>query len=83
MVGGFNMWKWVSSSPTVQAWIDKAEDMVQTTADATSSIQEEDQTYSSSQFPSESAQGSSMNHKVLGIGWNVEDDVLVFLFDSL
>ena len=24
-----------------------------------------------------------MNHKVLGIGWNEDDDVLVFLFGSL
>ena len=34
-------------------------------------------------IPSESGQESNVNHKVLGIGWNVEDDDLVFLFDSL
>lgn len=84
MAEGFNMRKWVSSSTNVQTWIEKAEgDVVQTTADATGKIQEEDQTYSSSRFSSESAQESNVNHKVLGIGWNVEDDVFVFLFDSL
>ncbi|XP_068738177.1 uncharacterized protein [Montipora capricornis] len=78
--GGFNMRKWVSNSTLVQKRIEEHEresplDVeISTKPVEECKIQEEDQTFSSSQFR---AKGNpcSVRCKVLGIGWDTESDM--------
>ena len=78
--GGFNMRKWVSNSTLVQKRIEQHEresplDVeISTKPVEECKIQEEDQTFSSSQFR---AKGNpcSVRCKVLGIGWDTESDM--------
>ena len=79
--GGFNMRKWVSTSTLVQKRIEQHEresplDVeISTKPVEECKIQEEDQTFSSSQFR---AKGNpcSVRCKVLGIGWDTESDMI-------
>ena len=79
--GGFNMRKWVSNSTLVQKRIEQHEresplDVeISTKPVEECKIQEEDQTFSSSQFR---AKGNpcSVRCKVLGIGWDTESDMI-------
>ncbi|XP_068723841.1 uncharacterized protein [Montipora capricornis] len=78
--GGFNMRKWVSNSTLVQKRIEQHEresplDVeISTKLVEECKIQEEDQTFSSTQFR---AKGNpcSVRCKVLGIGWDTESDM--------
>ena len=78
--GGFNMRKWVSNSTLVQKRIEQHErDSPLDVETSTKSveeckIQEEDQTFSSSQF-GEKCNPCSVRCKVLGIGWDTESDL--------
>ncbi|XP_068670957.1 uncharacterized protein [Montipora foliosa] len=78
--GGFNMRKWVSNSTLVQKRIEEHEresplDVeISTKPVEECKIQEEDQTFSSSQFRAKD-NPCSVRCKVLGIGWDTESDM--------
>ena len=67
--GGFNLQKFVSSSPKLQQDIDRQEGIVESTT--------EDDTYARSTL-GRSSTPSRGEHMILGVLWNVDRDQLVF-----
>ena len=79
--GGFNMRKWVSNSEALQERIEQSESQSsQVTSKSVKEhpVQEEDQTFSSSLFET-SKNPSTAKLKVLGVGWDRQNDL--FLLD--
>ena len=77
--GGFNMRKWVSNSEALQKRIEQSDSQssqVPSKSVKGHPVQEEDQTFSSSQFVT-SKNPSTAKLKVLGVGWERQNDLLL------
>ena len=81
---GFNMRKWLTNSRELNERIEKSEGVVTQLDDPglpeQPNIQEDDQSYSTSLFDNSNSK-STAGVKVLGHGWDFENDLFVFEFE--